>query len=156
MTDIKEMDGVRREDAEETTYSRLKDRLTGFKNRKIARAVVAYTLALWLVVQLADVGFPLLKVPEYALVALIVGGVLALPIVLVLAWLIDYGFRRPSQRKASDEDDTLSSCAATVLMLAACALACVIALRAVAASEDSRDASDCVGKAPVEDLLPWD
>jgi len=134
MTDSDDIDKIRRGDPEETAFSRLEDRLTGFKNRKIARVVVTYTLVLWLIVQLADFGFPLLAVPEHALAALIVGGVLALPFVLVLVWLADYGFSRPSERKASDKDSPLSSGAATVLMLAVCGLVCLIALRAVAVS----------------------
>ena len=59
------------------------------RRRKVVRTAAAYVVAGAATIQLADVVFSALEVPGWALRALIVAGIVGLPIVIVLAWVYD-------------------------------------------------------------------
>lgn len=61
------------------------------RRRKVFRAAVAYVVAAWLVIQVADVIFEPLHVPGWVMTALITIVALGLPLVIVLAWAFDIG-----------------------------------------------------------------
>ncbi len=61
------------------------------KRRKVTRAAIAYLVIAWLLLQVADVLFPALSLPEWTV--RFVAGLLVLgfPLVLVLSWAFDLG-----------------------------------------------------------------
>ena len=56
------------------------------KRRKVVRVGVAYLIAAWLLLQVGDVLFDSLRVPEWVMPALIVLVTLGLPFALIMAW----------------------------------------------------------------------
>lgn len=69
------------------------DSLGGFvrelRQRKVVRAALLYCLVVWLSLQVGEIIFPALGVPEWTLTFLVLLGVLGFPITLVLAWAFD-------------------------------------------------------------------
>ena len=66
--------------------SRLESLLIELKRRHVLRVVGAYLLGMWVVLQVAEVTFEPLHLPQWWMTALTILAVLGLPIVLVLAW----------------------------------------------------------------------
>src|SRR4051794_794576 len=63
------------------------------KRRKVVRAAFAYALVAWAVLQVAQVTFDPLGIPQWAMTWTVLGAVLGLPVVLVLAWYFEAGPR---------------------------------------------------------------
>ncbi|HEX8679190.1 MAG TPA: hypothetical protein VF683_04495, partial [Chthoniobacterales bacterium] len=59
------------------------------KKRKAFRAVVAYVITAWVVVQIATTVLPAFEVPRWVLSALVILLALGVPLVLVLGWVFD-------------------------------------------------------------------
>lgn len=59
------------------------------RQRKVFRAAAAYSVSAWLVVAVADVVFPLLSAPEWALRTLVLVAIAGLPLAVLFAWLFD-------------------------------------------------------------------
>src|SRR3712207_4289436 len=59
------------------------------KKRKAFRAVVAYLITAWLVVQIAATVLPTFEVPRWVLSALVILLALGVPVVLVMGWVFD-------------------------------------------------------------------
>ena len=78
------------------------------KRRKVIRVGVAYLIAAWLLLQVGDVLFDPLKVPEWFMPALIVLVALGFPFALIMAWAFEL---TPAgvQREASADTDDKSS-----------------------------------------------
>jgi TolB-like protein/Tfp pilus assembly protein PilF len=67
------------------------------RRRKVVRAGIAYALVAWVVLQLAEITYGPLGLPDWALTWTVLGAVLGLPVVLVFAWFVDVsrsGMRR--------------------------------------------------------------
>ncbi|MEH6637203.1 MAG: tetratricopeptide repeat protein [Halioglobus sp.] len=60
------------------------------RRRKVVPVVAAYTVASWLVLQIAEVTFEPLGLPQGSIRVLIVSAIAAFPAVFFLAWLIDF------------------------------------------------------------------
>jgi len=60
--------------------------LSQLKDRKVLRVAIAYIVVAWFVMQIGEVTFEALLLPDWALTMLICFSVLGLPIALVLAW----------------------------------------------------------------------
>jgi adenylate cyclase len=60
--------------------------LSQLKDRKVLRVAIAYMVVAWIVMQVGEVTFEALQLPEWALTMLICFSLLGFPIVLVLAW----------------------------------------------------------------------
>lgn len=69
--------------------ARLWQFLLELRKRKVSRAALIYSVSVWLVIQIADVLFEALRVPEWALPFVVVPGVLGFPIAVVLAWTFE-------------------------------------------------------------------
>src|SRR5262245_27118991 len=67
--------------------NRLSRALGDLHQRRVFRTAVAYTLAMWLVLQVADVVFPLLDLPPSALRVVASAAVLGFPVAVVVGWL---------------------------------------------------------------------
>lgn len=81
------------------------------KTRKVFRAAAAYLLVAWLLLQVADVVVPALRLPDWTLTLILVLIALGFPLAVVLAWIYDltpHGIRRQSSVAPSEEDGTSS------------------------------------------------
>ncbi len=56
------------------------------RKRKVCRTAISYVLVLWLNLQIGDVIFPMIGLPDWTLSLIIVIGVMGFPVVLILAW----------------------------------------------------------------------
>jgi TolB-like protein/Flp pilus assembly protein TadD len=80
------------------------------KRREVYPVIVAYAIVGWLLLQIGEVTFEPLGVPEWAMPTLIVLVVAGFPVALVLAWMYDItpqGVRRdriPSLERDADDD----------------------------------------------------
>ena len=61
------------------------------RRRRVFRTAALYIVGAWLVLQVADVVFPALDIPERALRYVLFGAVLGWPAVLVFGWFFDVG-----------------------------------------------------------------
>jgi len=59
------------------------------KRRRVLKTTIAYVVGAWVLVEVSSVVFPALLAPEWAVRVLIAGAILALPFVVVLAWVFD-------------------------------------------------------------------
>jgi TolB-like protein/formylglycine-generating enzyme required for sulfatase activity/dienelactone hydrolase len=75
------------------------------RQRKVFRVAAAYAVVAWLLIQVADVVLPALKLPEWTLTFTTILLLLGFPLALVLAWTFelvrDRGGARPSAAAAS-------------------------------------------------------
>jgi TolB-like protein/tetratricopeptide (TPR) repeat protein len=65
---------------------RIKDLVEELRNRSVIRALIAYSVAAWMLLQVADVTFDRLPIPDNAMTVLIVLVITGFPIVGILAW----------------------------------------------------------------------
>ncbi len=65
---------------------RLRNLVQELRNRSVIRALVAYGVVAWMLLQVADVTFDRLPIPENSMTVLIVLVIIGFPIVAVLAW----------------------------------------------------------------------
>lgn len=83
---------------------RIGNLLRELRNRSVFRALVAYTVAAWMLLQVADVTFDRLPLPDNAMTVLIVLVVTGIPITAILAWGWEFTMRgivRHEQKDAS-------------------------------------------------------
>ncbi len=68
----------------------MKHRVSNFirelRNRSVFRAMVAYSVAVWMLLQIADVTFDRLPIPDSAMTVLIALVIIGFPIAFILAW----------------------------------------------------------------------
>ncbi len=77
----------------ETVNSRIRNFLQELRNRSVFRATVVYCVVAWLLLQVADVTFDRLPIPDGAMTALIILAILGLPVTIVLAWAYEITVR---------------------------------------------------------------
>ena len=65
---------------------RLKNFIQELRHRSVFRAIVTYTIVAWMLLQVADVTFDRLPIPDSAMTVLIVLVLIGFPITLILAW----------------------------------------------------------------------
>lgn len=58
------------------------------QRRRVGRSAISYTLLIWLNVQIGDVFFPIIGLPDWSVKLLLAIGILGFPVVLVLSWLL--------------------------------------------------------------------
>jgi TolB-like protein/Tfp pilus assembly protein PilF len=63
--------------------------LAELKGRGVYRVAAIYAAGSWALLQIADVFFPLLGFPDWAITTVLAGAALGFPIAIVLAWLFD-------------------------------------------------------------------
>ena len=76
------------------------------KRRKVFRVAVAYTVASWLLIQVATQVFPFFEIPAWAVRLVIVVLIIGFPIALVLSWIFDLTPR--GIRRTDDEDNVVA------------------------------------------------
>jgi adenylate cyclase len=69
----------------------LKGFLTELKERKVFRVAIVYLVACWLVMQIADVMFPALGLPEWSITLVAALLIVGFPVALLLSWAYEAG-----------------------------------------------------------------
>jgi len=72
------------------------------RERGVIRVAVSYAVIAWLLLQIADVTFGPLGVPNWVMVALIVAAVLGFPVAIALAWFYEIGDRGVERDSAAE------------------------------------------------------
>ena len=70
-------------------HDRIRNLVQELRNRSVFRALVAYGVVAWMLLQVADVTFDRLPIPENSMTVLIVLVVIGFPVVAILAWAYD-------------------------------------------------------------------
>ena len=65
---------------------RIRDLVDELKSRSVIRALIAYAVAAWVLLQIADVTFDRLPIPDNAMTVLIIVVIVGFPITGILAW----------------------------------------------------------------------
>jgi TolB-like protein len=81
--------------------------LRELRRRRLFRTAALYVVGTWLVLQVADVIFPALEIPEQAIRYLLVAALLGFPAALVFSWFYDVGvdgIRRTGAAQAGELD----------------------------------------------------
>ena len=102
------------------------------RRRHVVRALSFYAVAAWVVVQVADVFFPALLLPDWSVTVVAVMAIAGFPLTAVVAWLYDWkagGLSRTDPQDAGSPED---------------------------AAEDSARARDGSGDRPVVAVLPFE
>jgi TolB-like protein len=73
------------------TDSPIKRMLKELRRRRIFRTTALYIIAAWLMMQVADVVFPAMDIPERAIRYVLVAALLGFPAALVFGWFFDIG-----------------------------------------------------------------
>ena len=61
------------------------------KRRNVYRAAAAYAVAAWILLQIGEVTFEPLHLPDWVMTTLVIVAILGFPLVLVVAWFFDIG-----------------------------------------------------------------
>ncbi len=72
---------------------RFSDLIEELRSRHVIRAMIAYCVVAWMLLQVADVTFDRLPIPEYSMTVLIVLVIIGLPITAIIAWAYDITLR---------------------------------------------------------------
>ena len=70
----------------ETLFSRA---FADLRRRKVFRVAAGYGVVAWLVIEVASVVIPALRLPEWMVSAVVITAMAGFPITLLLAWLFD-------------------------------------------------------------------
>jgi len=68
---------------------RIRNLIQELRNRSVFRTLVAYSVAAWMLLQVADVTFDRLPIPDNAMTILIVVVIIGFPVALILAWAFE-------------------------------------------------------------------
>jgi len=86
--------------------------ITGFvkeaRRRRVFRVIALYIVGAWVVLQVADLAFPALDIPEAAIRYVWLGVILAFPMALVLGWRYDIVDGRVKRTVKTDKDADLA------------------------------------------------
>jgi TolB-like protein len=99
------------------------------RRRRVFRTAALYIVGAWLVLQVADVVFPALDIPERAVRYVLFGAVFGFPAVLVFGWFFDIGAEGISRTQPAGPGEAAAS-----LPLRRIDYALLVALLAVAAA----------------------
>lgn len=75
--------------------------LAQLKTRGVYRVAAFYIAGSWALLQVADVAFPIIGLPDWAITTLLAGAALGFPIALLLAWLFDLSPRGITETDAA-------------------------------------------------------
>lgn len=84
--------------------------LAEIRRRRVLRAIGAYAVVLWFVLQVSDVVLPALGAPAWAMTLLVMIGILGIPVTIAASWVYDLtaeGIQRT--RPLSDAEVTITS-----------------------------------------------
>lgn len=83
--------------------------LSELKRRKVFRVAIVYAIVMWVILQIAEVTFEPLRLPEWALTLVMVMAIMGFVIAVVLAWAFELtpeGVKRDPQDKPKNSADS--------------------------------------------------
>ncbi len=110
--------------------SRLRIFLAELRRRHVFRVAVVYGIVAFVVLQVADIAFPALQLPDWTLTFVVLLAILGFPITMVLAWIFDITHEGVQRTEALEEPSRPS--AASSRTVAIVAVVAVVALAIVA------------------------
>ncbi len=103
------------------------------RRRKVFRTAAYYLVGAWVLLQVGDVVFPILGLPDQALQLVLAGAIAGFPVALIIGWKYDItprGIKRtPSLEDAGDASDLALKRTDYVLLTAMAAIAVVVAFQ---------------------------
>jgi len=72
-----------------TTPNRLASFILEFRDRKVCRSMLIYTIVIWLVFQVSEIIIPAVGLPLWANSLVVVLGILGFPVAAALSWIFD-------------------------------------------------------------------
>lgn len=84
----------------------MKRLISELQRRRVLRTAALYIVGAWLVMQVADVVFPALDIPERSLRYVLFGALLGFPAVIVFGWFFDIGAHGISRTRPAGPDET--------------------------------------------------
>ncbi|MEL7044441.1 MAG: hypothetical protein AAGL66_05390, partial [Pseudomonadota bacterium] len=81
--------------------------LADLKTRGVYRVAAFYLAGCWALLQVADVAFPLVGLPDWAISSLLMAAAIGFPIALCLAWLFDLTAAGIAETDAASEDGSI-------------------------------------------------
>jgi adenylate cyclase len=133
--------------------------LDELKRRRVVRAVLVYGVVAWVVVQVANVFFPALRLPEWTVTLVAALAVLGFPITVALAWIFERtpdGLRRDTGPGATPRRIAVAGIQITPQFLSAVGLGMVLGLVVVGAGSWLRGGGDSPAAAtdPTHEPIP--
>lgn len=80
---------IKRRSSRPTRHNKLFHFITELRRRRVCRAITMYSVAMWLVCQIVDVVSPALELPDWTLRLVIVLGLIGLPVIIIMSWLLE-------------------------------------------------------------------
>ena len=84
----------------------MKHFISELRRRRVLRTAALYIVGAWLVMQVGDVVFPALDIPERSLRYVLFGALLGFPAVIVFGWFFDVGAHGISRTPPAGPDET--------------------------------------------------
>jgi len=84
----------------------MKRLISELQRRRVLRTAALYVVGAWLVMQVGDVVFPALDIPERSLRYVLFGALLGFPAVIVFGWFFDVGAHGISRTRPAGPDDS--------------------------------------------------
>jgi len=72
-----------------TAGNRFASIIQEFRERKVCRSMLIYTIVIWLVFQVSEIVVPALNMPEWVISLVVVLGILGFPVAAMLSWIFD-------------------------------------------------------------------
>ena len=122
-----------------TNRSPLQRFLSELRRRHVPQTAAIYMVAAWAAIQFADVVVPNLNGPPWIVVAVIVAAAAGLPVVLVLAWIFEWGpegIHKTPGAEAADGPTSSSREWVTALAVLLVGIASAVGVAAVIAGAD--------------------
>jgi hypothetical protein len=127
------------------------------KRRKVIRVAGIYLVASWFLIQVGDVLFPALRLPDWSITMLVALMIVGFPVAMILSWVFDLkpdGIKRTQGAEAGSSGSGVSGRYLIIIMIAvlAAGLALFLAKDWILAGTDSSKVVG--GNAPRPALLP--
>lgn len=84
----------------------MKRLISELQRRRVLRTAALYVVGAWLVMQVGDVVFPALDIPERSLRYVLFGALLGFPAVIAFGWFFDVGVHGISRTRPAGPDDS--------------------------------------------------
>jgi hypothetical protein len=120
-------------DSVDWTPQRLARVIPDLRKRWVVRAITSYALGFWLTIQVCDITFQVLEMPDSTMQRLVLFGLCGMPVALATGWLVGSRHsRKMARNSARDVDEPTARLSAPILatvLAAACLLGLLLVLQ---------------------------
>jgi len=99
------------------------------QRRNIIKAAISYAVASWVILQVGELIFPLMNIPESALQAVLIGLIILFPAWLVFAWVYEYtpkGFQKTEEVQEAESQTRATGKKLNAIIVGGMALAIML------------------------------